>query len=162
MDEDLDESYQIKVANACRDIISEVGLPRSIDGIPGMLLRVDCSAGSSLPFQQQEEVYSIAETNMKDIYNNFGWGWQPVEKRNEFFHPLSRVYILVDQSSSQIIGFGIFRFEYDDEEEPEFIVLYIYELQIREPFQRMGYGAKVGDLCYIGEISSNRLSVADT
>jgi hypothetical protein len=144
-DDNIDESYQIKVANACNDILAEVGLARSLEPAASSSMRIECANATSLSQERKEEIYKVTETNMKAIYIESGWGWNPIEKRNEFFHPLSRMYMLIDEASNQIAGFGIFRFEYDDEEEPEFIVLYIYELQIREAYRRMGYGAQVGD-----------------
>ena len=45
-----------------------------------------------------------------------------------------------------IVAFALFRFEWDDEEEPEYPVLYCYELQIRSTFQGRGLGRNLMDV----------------
>ena len=126
------------------------------------------------------------------------WGWNPTDKRNEMFHPLSKFLCIyeslpgdkseVEQNEAQkqnqvtddsiektvfdlpndvptvplppsistsvessiknknsyserkIIAYAMFRFDWDDEDEPEYPVLYCYELQVSTKYQ----GCKIG------------------
>ena len=79
------------------------------------------------------------------------------DKMNELFHPAARLFCVhaapstgeeedVKKSKGPIVAFTLFRFEWDDEEEPEYPVLYCYELQIRSTFQGRGLGRKLMDV----------------
>ena len=46
-----------------------------------------------------------------------------------------------------IIGFIMFQFSWDDENEPEFPVLYVYELQIVDTYRRKNIGRKLMEVC---------------
>ena len=125
-------------------IFSQVNLPTTfISSSKSASYTVKCVVPSSLSYDEHEEIFQIALFNMRKYYEDSGWGWRPAEKRNEFFHPLSRIYIIYDDGAKKIAGYGIFRFEFDDEDEPEFLVLYCYELQVRTEYQRQGLGYQV-------------------
>lgn len=110
-----------------------------------MAFQVKCSSAMSLSFDEQEEIFNIAQSNMRQIYETCGWGWRPTEKRNELFHFLSRIYFIYDEAAKRIAGYAVFRYEFDDEEEPEYLVLYCYELQVRPEYKRQGLGSQVWD-----------------
>ena len=88
------------------------------------------------------------------------WGLKKDEKMNEMFHWSSRLFCLYKPSDAtngkfeiqygrkrrykqnneragagSLAAFTIFRFEWDDDEEPEYPVLYCYELQAHSAFQ---------------------------
>lgn len=140
-----------------------------------------------LSMADREQIFALFESNMKAHYLAT-WGWNPVEKRNEIFHPMAR-FLLVHphedaaQSATQtteresssvldvhadpagtlavpeaaavnpptprrrtIVGYTVFRFEWDDEEEPEHPVLYCYELQVSKTVQGHGMGRQIMSL----------------
>lgn len=43
-------------------------------------------------------------------------GWSPGSKKRELFHTLSRLILAYDESS-QLVGFAMFRFDIEDDEE---------------------------------------------
>ncbi len=111
---------------------------------------------NSLSFEEKEEVYALFEENMKSFYMQT-WGLKKEDKMNELFHPAARLFCVhaapstgeeedVKKSKGPIVAFTLFRFEWDDEEEPEYPVLYCYELQIRSTFQGRGLGRKLMDV----------------
>ena len=118
---------------------------------------------------EREEIFALFETNMKEEYVK-NWGWNPTKERNEHFHPMNRFICLYERpiesvgkkdegeartpsastetvfqtgdtnKKRPIAGYAIFRFEWDDDEEPEYPVLYCYELQVSEQAQGNGIG----------------------
>ena len=105
---------------------------------------------SDLSCEEKEEVYRIFEENMSYYYSKT-WGLKKDEKMNELFHPTSRLFCLYTKSpespnSGSLAAFTIFRFEWDDDEEPEYPVLYCYELQIQSSFQGKGLGKKLMEI----------------
>jgi ribosomal protein S18 acetylase RimI-like enzyme len=90
-----------------------------------------------------EELLSLFERNMGELYKNSSWGLDTEEKSAELKHAKAR-YLLVETSKgNQLAGFVHFRFVYDDEEQPTEAVLYVYEIQIDEKFRRQGLGKKL-------------------
>ena len=140
-----------------------------------------------LDMADREQIFALFEFNMKAHYMAT-WGWNPVEKRNEIFHPMSRFLLVhpheeapqpVTQTTEKglsivhdvhattagtvatleaaavkpqisqrrtIVGYTVFRFEWDDEEEPEHPVLYCYELQVSKTVQGHGVGRQIMSL----------------
>lgn len=147
-DDDYDESYQIKLANACEDIINACNLQDDIYFVDkrGNALNLRILSSNKLSFAEKEEIFAITEMNMKNLYIESQWGWNALDKRNELFHPLSRFLIYFDESLNKIIGFIMFRFEFDDEDEPDHIVLYCYEFQVNSSNKGNGIGSKVSQL----------------
>jgi ribosomal protein S18 acetylase RimI-like enzyme len=46
-------------------------------------------------------------------------------------------------SGQEILAFAAFRFEWDDDEEPDFPVLYVYEMQVSSAWQGHGFGGQL-------------------
>ncbi len=86
-----------------------------------------------------EQLFSLFERNMGELYKNTSWGLDTEEKIAELRHDHAR-YLLVETEANKMAGFMHFRFEYDDDDQPTGGVLYIYEIQIDEHFQRQGLG----------------------
>ena len=81
----------------------------------------------------------ILESNMKAIYEKT-WGWNLQSKSNELFSNTSKFIICREIGSNEIMGYCVYKFEWDDMDEPEFSVLFCYELQIDIKFARLGLG----------------------
>jgi ribosomal protein S18 acetylase RimI-like enzyme len=89
-----------------------------------------------------EDIFSLFETNMGDMYRNSSWGLDMVEKVKEMKHDKARLLVLIDDDES-LAGFVHFRFEHDDEEHPAQAVVYVYEIQIDASYRRQGLGKKM-------------------
>jgi GNAT superfamily N-acetyltransferase len=140
-----------------------------------------------LDMADREQIFALFESNMKAHYMA-AWGWNPVEKRDEIFHPMARFLLIhqhedaaqlttqaIERESSSvfdvhaatagtvatleaatvehqiphrrtIVGYTVFRFEWDDDEEPEHPVLYCYELQVSKTVQGHGVGRQIMSL----------------
>lgn len=114
----------------------------------------------------QTAIFNLLESNMKPWYE-LNWGWREVEKKKELFHPNSRFLCAYKRPSSvncdailtntpsissptsanevdeELIGFVMFRFEWDDEDEPEHPVLFCYEIQICKIYRGQNIGSHV-------------------
>ncbi|KAG5648048.1 hypothetical protein DXG03_007083 [Asterophora parasitica] len=96
-------------------------------------LRVFLSA--ELNQAQKDVVWTIFEDNMRDLYTNSSFGWDPPSKLEELFNKLSR-FVLVETNDHTIVAFAMFRFEHEEDED----VLYCYDLQIHQSQRRTGLG----------------------
>lgn len=109
-----------------------------------------------------EQCLKLFETNMGDLYRSSSWGLDLDQKRNELEHPkahflLASLHSQPNSNSSmsmsmsmassnepaRLAAFVHFRYEYDDADDPETTVLYVYEIQVAEPFRRQGLGRKL-------------------
>ncbi|GKZ01148.1 hypothetical protein MPSEU_001066200 [Mayamaea pseudoterrestris] len=106
-----------------------------------------------------EQALLLFETNMGDMYRNSSWGLDMVAKRAELGHRKAR-YLIVrrqpqDSITNDLVAFAHFRFELDDEERPDCVVLYVYEVQIASAFRKQGLGKKLmGYLEQIGRANT--------
>jgi ribosomal protein S18 acetylase RimI-like enzyme len=95
----------------------------------------------------------LFEQNMTDLYRASSWGLNLSKKAKELKHERARFLVItkdsdngtvsIPQSSAEIIAFSHFRYELDDEDQPKYPVLYVYELQVKQEFQRHGLGRKL-------------------
>jgi ribosomal protein S18 acetylase RimI-like enzyme len=85
------------------------------------------------PQEYREWGFELTERHMKTFYEG-SWGWIEKDKRNELFEERSRYLIAIKESVP--IAFIHIRFEQHDVED----VLYIYELQVEDQYQRIGLG----------------------
>jgi ribosomal protein S18 acetylase RimI-like enzyme len=127
---------------------STIPLPSSLDKPVQLQLRKPGELSAS----EKEQILELFMTNMEDLYRKTEWGWDMKAKQKELFHLSSRFLILTQSSSEvggsksttsstgQILGYIMFRFEYDDEDEPEQPVIFLYELQVSSAYHRHGIG----------------------
>lgn len=138
MDQD-DIEYILKRANADNNIQASAKLGSSLD-LAGKPYRIQCIKATDVSTKQRVTVMDILRDNMRVMYEECGWGWKEVEKRKEVFDKRSRFILLLDPESEEVVAYVIFRFEWDDEDEPEYPVLYCYELQVAKSVQKVGAG----------------------
>mmetsp|Transcript_5170 Transcript_5170/g.20625 ORF Transcript_5170/g.20625 Transcript_5170/m.20625 type:complete len:293 (+) Transcript_5170:214-1092(+) len=98
-----------------------------------------CDA-SGLAASSLQQVILLTESNMKVFYKRSPWGWDRRKKKQEMTHRSARYVLVCDEEADEIAAFCHFRFEFDDEDEPERPVLYCYELQVHPNYQRKGLG----------------------
>ena len=158
--DDLDEVEVIRAANAVVNMADALpDLPRECPGAAaGGPFRLTYCTSSSLPPKLTLRLFHIFESNMKAIYEQT-WGWDRNVKMKELFHPASRFIIVsktehgqgLEQGQGQretvqslqaenIVAFTMYRFDWDDEDEPEHPVLYCYELQVAPDSRGHGFG----------------------
>lgn len=65
-------------------------------------------------------IFDIMERNMKSLYEQSNWGWDPIAKQKELTE--STAWYLIASSNDKFVGFSHFRFDVDYREE----VLYWY------------------------------------
>ena len=110
---------------------------------------------------EKDRIYQLFEINMKDWYEK-NWGLKEIEKKKELYNTESH-FICVHKSTglteskvvesfgssaseqegiegNELVAFVMYRFEYDDEDDPEFPVLFCYEIQICDAYR----GQKIG------------------
>ncbi|KAF8168034.1 acyl-CoA N-acyltransferase [Crassisporium funariophilum] len=104
------------------------------------MYRVEVLHGDELQATQREAVWVIFEANMRELYQNSSFGWDPETKRKELFHNLSRfVLVQQDESPNPLVAFSMFRFEQEDEDD----VLYCYDIQVATTAQGAGIGKRL-------------------
>ena len=106
---------------------------------------LDYMLGANVNDELLEELVGLFEQNMGDFYRNSSWGLDLAEKAEELRHRRSRhlhVYSAKGEEK-ELAAFVHFRFDYDDDEAPSRVVLYLYEIQVNEAYRRQGLGRKL-------------------
>lgn len=129
----------LKHANADENIGKSAKLPVAVE-LGENSFNVDCIKATNLTSKQKTTIMDILRDNMREMYEANGWGWKEVEKRKEVFDRRSRFILLLNAQSDEVVAYVIFRFEWDDEDEPEYPVSYCYELQVAQSVQKVGAG----------------------
>jgi ribosomal protein S18 acetylase RimI-like enzyme len=101
-----------------------------------------------------QQALELFETNMGEMYRKSSWGFNLETKRAELEHRKAR-YLLVNRGNNSdnnnnnnnnnngLVAFSHFRFEMDDEEDPECVVLYVYEIQVAAAYRKQGLGKRL-------------------
>ena len=77
--------------------------------------------------------FAILEANMREQYDANQWGWDAAAKRSELAHDDAR-FVLVRGGGGSVQAFAQFRFSANDEDYASRAVVYVWELQVAEPF----------------------------
>ena len=126
------------VANLPKDLFSIASKQNSDDKAFKVRYAPSCRL-SPVEFQS---IFALFIENMGKMYEQSSWGLETETKAEELKHAHAR-FLLVEDSAGTLAGFVHFRFDYDDCESPTQGVLYVYEIQIDERFQRQGLGKKL-------------------
>ena len=108
---------------------------------------LEVMSSSALQEDTLQDVLRIFEENMGELYRISTWGLNLDEKAEELRHRKAR-YLIVwtkqdkeeEAESRKMAAFVHYRFCFDDDERPDWAVLYIYEIQVADGFQRKGMG----------------------
>jgi ribosomal protein S18 acetylase RimI-like enzyme len=126
--------------NAKRQLISDAeAVPDLLADLPmfrqfsrnGLTCSVSCHL--ICPDEYRDWVFAITMRHMQRYYET-SWGWSEKNKRQELFEEHSRYLIAV--TDDHPIGFIHIRFEFESQS----VMLYVYELQIEDEYQRKGLG----------------------
>ncbi|KAH6917320.1 acyl-CoA N-acyltransferase [Coprinopsis sp. MPI-PUGE-AT-0042] len=138
--------------------VASVGIQESceISSDPDAL-GIECTVARSSEISNDilHGIYDLWANNMQTLYTNSSFGWKPAEKEKELFASPSR-FILAFKTGTgergsirELVGFTMFRFEYEDGES----LVYCYEIQISPGIQGIGLGRKLmGYLETIGNV----------
>jgi ribosomal protein S18 acetylase RimI-like enzyme len=114
---------------------------------PETTLSIQYNSSVDLSDTRFKQCLDLFENNMGEQYSKSSWGLDMKAKEDELRHEKARYLLLIpDDESDELAGFVHFRFTYDDEEGPSYGVIYVFEIQIDESYQRRGLGKKVMDL----------------
>ncbi|GAV05627.1 hypothetical protein RvY_15727 [Ramazzottius varieornatus] len=86
-----------------------------------------------------EWMFSLVERNMKELYEQCSWGWNPKAKHNEMTESDAFYLIAKDYKNSTLTGFCHFRFVIDYGIE----VVYCYELQVEAQYRSEQIGKRI-------------------
>ena len=100
-----------------------------------------CRKSTELSQAVKFQLFNLFETNMKKIYNQT-WGWNEEDKKREIFAP-DAYFLAVFEKDETLVGFSMFKLCWDDDDEPEFPVLYVHELHVSESYQRLSVGSRL-------------------
>uniref|UniRef100_A0A1I7WCM5 N-alpha-acetyltransferase 40 n=1 Tax=Heterorhabditis bacteriophora TaxID=37862 RepID=A0A1I7WCM5_HETBA len=85
--------------------------------------------------EQMKWVFDLFSENMFTLYSMSQWGWDPESKRQELSATTAR-FIIAKNDKGERIGYTHYRFDVDH----EFPVIYCYEIQVVETYQKKGIG----------------------
>ncbi len=114
---EMDETFIIRRANDVKDFVVACALETTCGNF-----KMLNATSTSLSLNQRNTMMEIYSQNMKSYYEMAqGWGWNSHERTIDLFKPSSRFLVLVDSSNHEnVAAFVMFRFEWDDEDEPGF------------------------------------------
>jgi ribosomal protein S18 acetylase RimI-like enzyme len=139
MDDNMDEAQLLREANDVADLRTAAGLPETLQ-LGEDSYKVLGVRPRDLSFKQRDSISHLLRSNMEDMYKQAGWGWKEEEKSREIYHSMARLLLITSNDTDDVKAFTAFRFEWDDDEEPEFPVLYLYELQVHPCMRYKGAG----------------------
>lgn len=149
--QDCEETEELTLALQCKSFFQVIPPPAA----PSSFQFQEFLSSRSLSLPLQMQISDLFMANMEEKYREAGWKCDLIEKQKELFHPASRFLLLTQKKGDEereeegggkrreqvLVGYLIFRFTWDDEDEPEYPVLYVYELQVDSRFRRKGVGA---------------------
>lgn len=130
----------LKRANLVTNYLCGACFDSSIIVIQEKKILLESKFTADLDTLTKAEMFEIFQRNMKCLYEKT-WGWDSKSKKKEIFATDSKFLVLT--VSNDIIAWVMFKFEWDDMDEPEFPVLYVYEMQIKDNFRNMSIGSKI-------------------
>lgn len=118
-------------------------------------INVSVSLKFKLTIEEEEWAFRLIKTNMEEIYEASGYGWDDNDKRRELNEPGGRYLFIYQQISNddgltftrgKVIGFAHFRFTVQGDVleimagEP---ILFLWDIHLEENYQRKGIGRHI-------------------
>ncbi|KAE9420450.1 hypothetical protein Angca_007369, partial [Angiostrongylus cantonensis] len=85
--------------------------------------------------QQAAWVFDLFKRNMFHLYSISQWGWDQESKKQELSATTAR-FLIAKNERGELIGYSHYRFDMDHHSS----VVYCYEIQIEERYQKKGVG----------------------
>lgn len=133
------KKFEILISNANKCDNPLAGLVTGDYNIDDQKFEVTCSRSSNLGEDTMNWVMQLTEANMSELYEQSEWGWNAANKRKELTHSTAYILLVKDQLNDRHCAFAHFRFEFDNNNFKG--VIYCYELQIAQGYQRKGIGS---------------------
>ncbi|CAG0901414.1 unnamed protein product [Darwinula stevensoni] len=158
MEKEQLNSYQERVnaANKKLDHLEQLKAFRKFDR-NGISVNIECCKAENLDTRTRDWVFDLTARNMKHLYLKSAWGWSDREKREELMDD-SAWYLLARGEGDALVAFSHFRFDLDS----DLPVLYCYELQIEESYQRKGLGRHMMAILELAAFNSQMVKVVLT
>ena len=154
-DESFDETATIMAANSKLDLISEFDLSSLLSTSSGNVCKIEFKNIAQVNGQEKEEMFLIFEESMKALYEST-WGWDKDAKIKEIFSTNAKFLIVrserTEEAEGIIVGWAMFKFEWDDLDEPEHPVCFCYEIHVHSSYRSHSIGGQL--IRMIMEISS--------
>lgn len=126
----------VKSANSITDLLTHLQMDKWTEFIKnGLVLRIESTNSESIGSKDMNDIFCLLKANMEALYENTDWGWKDDVKLTELTHKDAR-FLIVRDLNEKIVGFSHFRFDV----EQNLPILYCYELQIHDDYQRQGLG----------------------
>eukprot|EP01041_Mallomonas_annulata_P001329 gene1329-2558_t len=142
--ESVDDVIRIRRANDTANQIVSCHLHEGLATPTGQMFALLSNKASNLSESRKFEIFSLLENNMRAHYEK-AWGWDKEGKWKEMFAINSHYLLVLDNSldGGDLVGFVHYQFTWDDEDEPEFPVLFCFELQLDIKYQKLGIGREL-------------------
>lgn len=103
---------------------------------------ISCQHKTDLEAKVIKWAFKLAEKNVGSYYKTCKLGWQPKIKQNDLNKNWARYLLATDIETQKHIAYAMFRFDLDYGSS----VLYCYEMQVEENYQRKGLGRFIMEL----------------
>ncbi|CAD6186772.1 unnamed protein product [Caenorhabditis auriculariae] len=102
----------------------------------GEVISFEMSWATNLPQETADWAFDLFKENMFEMYSMSQWGWDPESKKNELGATTAR-FLIAKNEKGERIGYAHYRFDIDH----DCAVLYCYEIQVLESYQKKGVGS---------------------
>jgi hypothetical protein len=140
-DESVDVSEIKKIANASLNPLADAGVPAVLE-VNGLQFRLEFRCLMALTVKERQQLFQQMETNVREFYE-IEWGWTENERKKELFAADAKFLLVFNQESGNLAGWTMFKFDWDDLDEPEYCVLFCYELHVSPTMRGLSLGTKV-------------------
>lgn len=103
--------------------------------LDGETISFEMHWATHLDDEKNKWIFDLFEDNMRSMYSKSQWGWDPESKKAELEATTAR-YIIARNSKGEKVGYTHYRFDVDF----DFPVVYCYEIQVVESYQKKGIG----------------------
>ncbi|KAK6757441.1 hypothetical protein RB195_015330 [Necator americanus] len=103
--------------------------------LDGEVIAFEAFWATHLSSEQTAWVFDLFKENMYELYSMSQWGWDPESKKQELGATTAR-FIIARNALGENIGYTHYRFDMDH----NCPVLYCYEIQVQNKYQKKGVG----------------------
>ena len=149
MNDSVDENELKRIADISPNPIVDAGLPCIFENGK---YRIDYCPLNELSVDRRKLIFSQLETNVRAFYE-IDWGWDPNERKRELFSASSKFIFVVNPDDDEVLAWVMFKFDWDDVDEPEHPVLYLYEIHVTESQRCASLGTQVACFLFLTVLS---------
>jgi ribosomal protein S18 acetylase RimI-like enzyme len=142
--DNLDEEDILRVSQAATNVLDDCNIPNTLrDGQGDEFDLIFYHTRDQLSSGIRGQLMKMLETNIRTYYEQT-WGWDDASKRKEVFANDAK-YLMIRHPNDDktVVAWVMFKFDWDDLDEPEHPVLFCYELHVDPSYRRRGLGREV-------------------